>query len=114
MTIPRPHFDRTLNYGHVIQSLLMVITIAGGFTYLVKWQGAVDSQLEAIAEMRRALVPAVENLKQSDALQDQKINTLDKTLDNIADTVGKTNDALADIAKSVAVIEERTKKVSPN
>lgn len=108
--IPKPRFDRTLNYGNVIQIILLAIMIAGGGIYLVKWQAATDSRITAV----EAAAKPMSEMILSNQRQDDRLDRVEKGLDNILDIQREAAKALGEISTSIAVIEERTKKETAN
>lgn len=83
MSITAPRFDWSFNFGHVIQSLTMFITVAGG----IWWTSAKFENIEnrlSTAELRATVwVPRVEAMMKSDTIQDERIkNIIEATKDN--------------------------------
>lgn len=97
-----------------------LISLSEGVTAikeLSKWQAVVDSKLQTSETNRAVYLPKINAVEASDRLQDIKIEAVTGALGDIKAAIGKTSDAIAetnkkvgDIATTIAVIEERTKK----
>lgn len=128
VTIPKPTFDRTITFGNVLQSFLILAAMLSFFAVQVQWRTAVDLQLQNTAETLRQMAKdrtsdtdKMVGVEANDKLQDQRIvdlkgdlQDIQKTQDRTNETLGKTNEVLSKITTSIAVIEERTKKETPN
>lgn len=113
-TIPRPIFDRTLNYGNVIQIFLLLVMIVGGGVYMVRWQGDVENKLADAEAARVRYIPIVDALVKSDAIQDERMGNLADAVIEIRRSQVSITEKLSQIGSSVAVIEERTKSKVQN
>lgn len=99
----KPKLDPTITFGHMIQITLLAISVIGGFFY-------VKAELDSSKTAREKYIPIVESLVKSDIVQDQRMNNLAEAVIDIRKSQTIIADKLSDIAKTVAVIEERTKQ----
>lgn len=117
MQLPKFRLDGTLTLGNVLQ----IAVIIGGFVLYygatVEWKTGVDSWRTEVQDKlikaeasRNTNLPRLNQLEASDRIQDERIAGVNRGLDNIQTTLAETNKALTEIGKTVAVIEERTKK----
>ena len=120
-SIPKPIFDRKLNYGNVIQIILLAIMILGWGYSMVRWQGTIEAQLKTVIDAqtqaaKNALDKERENeaLTSNDRLQDERISLINRTLLDIQQTQRTQNETLNKISTSIAVIEVRSAKDSAN
>lgn len=106
--IPRPIFDRTITYGHLLQSALLLIAILGGMIYLVRWQEEVNTRLNFAEQMR----PIVEMLARSDVIQAEKIANFSDDLGEVRRSQSTIIDKVGDISTAIAVIKERVERTA--
>lgn len=107
-SLPRPIFEGTFNYGHLVNTIMLAITIMGGAVFIVKWQAATEYRLSEIERFRQANVPVFEAMRQSDIVQNERMGNMADAIVEMRRTYGTLNEKLSEIGASVAVIKERT------
>lgn len=124
MQVPKFRLDGTLTLGNVLQ----IASILGGILLLYTqgiqwktevdlWRVGVDSSLKTVESNRAINLPRINSLEKSDQLQDVRMTNLGeafidirKSVTSIGDKLDDYGQKLSEIATTIAVIEERTKK----
>jgi hypothetical protein len=74
--VPRPHFDATVNWGHVLIVVTFIITAAGQW-YLT------DYRLRSVEEQVKSGLANLGTLVVTSARQDERISEFGRRLDRI-------------------------------
>lgn len=95
----KPRFDPTINYGHILQTVLLVITLGGGIYKYATFESEVRTALAAAAERAKVYQPLVSELQRSQVVQDERIG-------NLAESVREIRKTNTDLLQSIGGIRE--------
>jgi hypothetical protein len=76
---PRPRFDPTINYGHILTALSFIIAGVGAYYGLRAELGNVDQRVAKIESTLQQLA----NVVVLTARQDEKLNAIERRVDRI-------------------------------
>lgn len=107
-SLPKPRFDGTFNYGHLVNAIMLGLTIISGMVYVVQWQAATETRLAEIERVRQLNLPVFEAMRQSDIVQNERMGNMADAIVEMRRQYGNLNEKISEIATSVAVIKERT------
>lgn len=80
MSVPRPRFDPTINWGHILGALTFIVMIGGTGITLTRLATTFDNRLDAVEKAIVALAP---ELRAQDKLNDRQETRLDAQADAI-------------------------------
>ena len=76
MTTIKPRFEPVFNYGHVVQTVSVLIAVMGGVGYLATWKSDADANIRQLTAAFTKLDNMVDPLVRSQVVQDERISRL--------------------------------------
>ena len=123
MTPPRPRFDTTINYGHLLTALTIVLALGGGLIAQAREQARENAEIglritmleksttieiERIRSTAMARVqqymPLVDALVKSQDLQDERIANIVDGFKELRATTSSVATAVGEVKKDIAVM----------
>ncbi|KQW22158.1 hypothetical protein ASC80_01805 [Afipia sp. Root123D2] len=83
MTVQRPRFDPTINYGHLLQVGMLILTIFGFAYKFGSFQTEVTQRLDAADKWALRVAPMIDGMNSSQAVQDERIANLSSAVVDI-------------------------------
>lgn len=117
--IPSPHFDRTINYGHVLTVVALVVTLGGGIIVNAKEQAVLVMRVETLEkttqiELARIraesdarvaqYVPTINAFSKSKDLQDERISNVVDAIKEMRTGFAASSAILSEIRQDIAVM----------
>lgn len=124
MILPSPHFDRTINYGHILTVVALVATLGGGLIANAREQAVLSLRLETLekttqVELARIraesdarvaqYVPAINAFSKSQDLQDERISNIVDAVKEMRSNFAASSALLSEIRQDIAVMRVQTR-----
>lgn len=103
-----PRFDWTFNFGHVLNSFTVLVTVGGGIWYMSSKLTAQDHKIEALERARAQYMPVVEQLSIRQSTTEERARNLAEAAADQRRTNAEILSTLGTIRENVARIESRT------
>lgn len=107
MHVAKPRFDTTINYGHILQTVTLVITLIGGIGYISALAAEFRKDLAVIEARAARYIPVVDSLAASQSVQDERIGNLSDAVKDIRRTNSEVLTQLGGIREDMASVKAR-------
>ena len=107
MHVARPRIDTTINYGHILQTATLLVTLVGGIVYISAVATEFRKDLAVIEARAGKYIPLVDSLAASQSVQDERIGNLSDAVKDIRRTNSKVLTQLGGIREHLASIKAR-------
>lgn len=109
-TVPKPRFDKTINYGHILTAFTICVSLLGTGVYQVQQNTQMRYQLAQIQSSVDAFGPRIGSLEASNQLNSERITNAAASMRSVREDFNATTNELRR-ADSLLQTEIQTTKI---